>query len=445
MSTPTRPGLSAGEIRAKQKELFFPSIITYYNEPMVIDRAEGMHVWDSDDRKYLDFFGGILTVSIGHCNPKVTNAMTEQSKRLGHTSTLYASEQPIQYADRVSKMVPIPADDKGRPPKVFFTNTGTEADETALLTAKLYTKNNEIMALRYGYSGRSAVAMSLTAHGNWRHWESLGGIKHTMQAYCYRCPFGLEYPSCNIKCATDLEEKIKTETPNRIAATIAEPIQGVGGIITPPKEFFGIVAEITRKYGGLFISDEVQTGWGRTGTHWTGIEHWGVKPDIMTFAKGAANGVPIGITAARADIADSFSGLTISTFGGNPVTMAAANATLDVMEEINVLERAAVLGSRFREGLEALMDKHPIVGDVRGLGLMQGIELVKDRKTKEPAPEATNALLSTTREEGLLIGKGGLYGNVIRIAPPMILSEADLVEALGMFDRGLEKAAKIAG
>lgn len=441
-STPTRPGLSPDEVRDKQKTLLFPSIATYYSKPLVLESAEGMHVTDAEGRKYLDFFGGILTVSIGHCNDKVVKAISDQAARLGHTSTLYETEGAVSLAERLGNMMPIERPN-GKAPKVFFTNTGTEADETALLTARLHTKSNEIMALRYGYSGRSAVGMTLTSHGNWRHWgEGVPGIKHTVQAYCYRCPFGLEYPSCEVKCAKDLEEKIKTETPNKIAATLAEPIQGVGGIITPPKEFFPIVAEITRKYGGLFISDEVQTGFGRTGKYWNGIEHWGVKPDIMTFAKGAANGMPIGITIARSDVADAFSGSTISTFGGNPLTMAAAHATLDVMEEVNVLERADRLGARFRQGLESLAEKHPLIGEVRGLGLMLGVELVKDRKTKEPAPAATGALLQATMEEGLLIGKGGLYGNVIRLAPPMILSESDVDEAVGMFDRGLAKAAK---
>lgn len=446
MATPdTRAGLSPDEVRAKWKTHLFPNVANYYAKPLVLDRAEGMYVWDADGNKYLDFFGGILTVSVGHCHPKITGAISEQAKRLGHTSTLYQNEGLVALAERLGNMTPIERPD-GKPPKVFFTNSGTEADETALVTARQYTKSNEVIALRYGYSGRSALAMTLTAHGAWRHWgEGLPGIKHTVQAYCYRCPFGLTYPNCKVKCASDLEEKIKTETPNKIAAVLAEPIQGVGGIITPPKEFFPMVADITRRYGGVFISDEVQTGWGRTGKYWNGIEHWGVKPEMMTYAKGAANGMPIGITIARADVAEAFTGMSISTFGGNPLTVAATNATIDVMEEESIPDRAERLGNKFRAGLDSLMAKHAIIGDVRGMGLMQGVELVKDKTTKEPAAAAAGALLEATKEEGLLIGKGGLYGNVIRIAPPMLVSEREIDDAIDLFDKGLTKAAKTAG
>jgi 4-aminobutyrate aminotransferase len=446
MATPhTRTGLSSDEVRAKQKKHLFANVITYYSRPLVLERAEGMYVWDAEGTKYLDFFGGILTVSVGHCHPKVVGAIAEQASRLGHTSTLYQNEGMVALAERLGNKTPIERP-QGQPPKVFFTNSGTEADETALVTARHFTGNTEIMALRYGYSGRSAVAMTLTAHSAWRHWgEGVPGIKHTVQAYCYRCPFGLTYPNCQVKCATDLEEKIRTETPGRIAAILAEPVQGVGGVITPPKEYFPILADITRRYGGVFISDEVQTGFGRTGKFWNGIEHWGVKPEIMTYAKGAANGMPIGITMARADVADAFTGLTISTFGGNPLAVAAAGATLDVMEEENVPERVERLGTRFRAGLEALAEKHPVIGEVRGLGLMQGVELVKDRTTKEPAPQAAGALLEATKDEGLLIGKGGLYGNVIRLAPPMTVSERQIDDGLELIDKGLAKAAKATG
>ncbi len=440
--TTARAGLSPDEVRAKHRELLFPNVANYYQKPLVLDRADGLSVWDVEGREYLDFFGGILTVSVGHCHPRVVNAIAEQAKRLGHTSTLYQTEGLVTFAERMSRLVPIERVN-GRAPKVFLTNSGSEADETALVTARLFTGSREVMALRYGYSGRTAVGMTLTAHAGWRHWgEGVPGIKHTVQAYCYRCPFGLTYPSCEVKCARDLEEKIRTETPGKIAATLVEPIQGVGGVITPPKEFFGILAEITRKHGGLFISDEVQTGFGRTGRYWNGIEHWGVKPDLMTFAKGAANGMPIGITVARADVADAFSGSTISTFGGNPITMAAANATLDVMESEKIPERVERLGARFRAGLDGLQSKHKLIGEVRGMGLMQGLELVKDRATREPAPQETTAFLESAKDEGLLIGKGGLHGNVIRISPPMTVSERQVDDAVTMLDRALSTVEK---
>jgi len=340
-------------------------------------------------------------------------------------------------------LTPIGPDAKGRPPKVFLTNSGTEADETAVLTARLFTGHTEVIALRHGYSGRSALAMTLTAQAPWRHWgEGVPGIKHAVNAYCYRCPFGLTYPSCEVKCAQDMDAMIQTTTNGKIAALIAEPIQGVGGFITPPKEFFPMVAETVRRYGGLFICDEVQTGFGRTGTHWNGIEHWGVKPEIMTFAKGIANGMPMGATVARADVAGAFTGLTISTFGGNPVSDAASHATLDEMERIDAPGRAARLGARFRAGLDALMAKYPVIGDVRGMGLMQGIELVKDRKTKEPAPDVAVRLFEATRERGLLIGKGGLLNNVIRLSPPLIVEESEIDEALATLDQALAAATQ---
>jgi 4-aminobutyrate aminotransferase-like enzyme len=434
---------SSADIVKRHKERLYSNISNYYKNPIALDHAKGMHVWDVEGNKYLDFFGGILTVSVGHCNDKVVQAIGDQAKTLGHTSTLYPNERMVSLAERIGDMTPIPADAKGRPSKVFFTNSGTEADETAVLTARLFTGHTEVIALRHGYSGRSALAMSLTGQAPWRHWgEGVPGIKHTVNAYCYRCPFGLTYPSCELKCAQDMEAMIQTTTSGKIAALIAEPIQGVGGFITPPKEFFPIVVETARRYGGVFICDEVQSGLGRTGTHWNGIEHWGVTPEIMTFAKGIANGMPMGATVARADIADAFSGLTISTFGGNPVSDAASHATLDEMERIDAPSRAARLGARFRAGLEALQGKYDAIGDVRGMGLMQGVELVKDKKTKEPNAELTVRLFEATKERGLLIGKGGLLNNVLRLSPPLVVEESEVDDALAILDQAFAVATK---
>jgi 4-aminobutyrate aminotransferase len=240
-----------------------------------------------------------------------------------------------------------------------------------------------------------------------------------------------------VACAKDVEAVIQTTTSGQIAAFLAEPIQGVGGFITPPKEYFKIVFKIVKDYGGLFISDEVQTGWGRTGNRWFGIEQWEVTPDIITAAKGMGNGVPVGLTATRPEIAASFKGLQISTFGGNPVTSVAAKATIELIEEDRLAENAATVGGYYRQQLEALQEKHPLIGDVRGMGLMQAIELVKDRATKEPAPEATNRFMEECRKGGLLVGKGGLFGNVIRTSPPLNISKADVDEAIGIMDHAL--------
>jgi 4-aminobutyrate aminotransferase len=265
------------------------------------------------------------------------------------------------------------------------------------------------------------------------------GISHAVNPYCYRCPLHLTYPDCGVACAYDVENLIQTGTSGQIAAFIAEPIQGVGGFITPPPEYFKIVFSIVKKYGGLYISDEVQTGFGRTGKTWFGIERWEVTPDIITCAKGMANGAPVGATVTTPEITDAFQGLTISTFGGNPVTSVAARATIEVIEEESLLENAHVVGSYFRAKLEELQSKHRLIGDVRGMGLMQALELVKDRTTKEPAPEATNELLERARENGLLIGKGGLYGNVLRIAPMLNIAKSDVDEAIRLLDKSFSE------
>jgi 4-aminobutyrate aminotransferase len=255
-----------------------------------------------------------------------------------------------------------------------------------------------------------------------------------MNPYCYRCPLGLKYPDCEVACARDLEQVIQTSTSGAVAGLLAEPIQGVGGFITPPKEYFKIAFKTIKQYGGDFIADEVQTAWGRTGHKWFGIEHWEVEPDIITSAKSLGNGHPIGLTVAKPEIADSFQGLTISTFGGNPVTSVTAKAVIDLIEEDDLRTNAAVVGKYFREKLEGLKDKHDLIGDVRGMGLMQALELVKDRKTKEPATAAIAAMMEETKKRGLLIGKGGFYGNVIRMSPPLNISKADVDEAIRILD-----------
>ena len=287
--------------------------------------------------------------------------------------------------------------------------------------------------------------MTLTAHSAWK----LGGtpqpgVVHAHNAYCYRCPFGLTYPDCEIRCAQDMEELIRTTTSGKVAAFIAEPIQGVGGFITPPKEYFGIVAAIVRKHGGLFISDEVQTAWGRTGGTWFGIEQYGVTPDIITSAKGLANGFPIGITVARPDVADAMKGLTISTFGGNPIATTAGKAVLDFIEENNLRVNAAEVGAHLRQRLLELQDKHPLIGEVRGMGLLQAIELVEDRKTKAPATAATLQLMEATRENRILVGRGGLNGNALRISPPLNISKTDVDEFAERLDRSLVACAAMA-
>jgi 4-aminobutyrate aminotransferase len=424
------------EIVLANRDYLFPSIFHYYKEPLVVSHAKDQYVWDADGNQYLDFFGGIVTISVGHCNDDVNRKVHAQMDRLQHVSTVFANEPQAALAKKLATISP-----GGKLTKSFFTNSGTEANETAILTARCYTGSTEVVALRYAYHGRSSLAMGLTAQSNWRLGPvTQAGVVHAVNAYCYRCPFGLTYPSCEVKCAQDVEEVIRTTTSGRIAAFIAEPIQGVGGFVTPPKEYFPIVADIVKKYGGLFISDEVQTGWGRTGGKWFGIEQWGVQPDMITSAKGLGNGTPIGLTMARPEIADSLKGATISTFGGNPIATTAAKGVIDFIDDHNLSINAAEVGAYLHGKLQDLKAKFPIIGDVRGMGLMQAIELVEDRETKKPATAQTLALMEATRENRILLGKGGFYGNVLRISPPLNISKTDVDEFTRLLDASFVKA-----
>ena len=433
MTTPaTGKTNRSAEVVRKHREYLWPAVTNFYERPLVADRASMQHVWDIEGRRYLDFFGGILTVSVGHCHPKVTARVQEQAGRLQHLSTLYPNQQIVDLAEKIAQITP------GKLTSSFFSNSGTEANEAAVMLARMATGRFEVIALRHAYSGASQLGKTLTAHAAWRKGGVVSvGIEHAINPYCYRCPLGLKYPDCGVACANDVRNLIETSSGGSIAAFIAEPIQGVGGFITPPPEYFKIVFRAVKDYGGLFISDEVQTGFGRTGKKWFGIEQWEVTPDIITCAKGIANGTPMGATVTTAELARKFQGLTISTFGGNPVSCAAARATIEVIEEEKLLENCATMGAHFRAGLDGLAEKHKLIGEVRGKGLMLGLELVRDRKTKEPAPQETGLLLERARDNGLLIGKGGLYGNCIRLAPPLNISKADVDEAVRLLDKSL--------
>lgn len=432
--------MTKNEIILANKEFLFPAVFHYFKEPLVVARAKDQYVWDADGKQYLDFFGGIVTVSVGHCNPQVNAAVHRQFDTLQHVSTVFANEPQAALAKKIASLTP-----DRQLTKSFFTNSGSEANETAILAARCYTGNTEIVALRHSYHGRSAATMGLTGQGAWRLGPPQAGVVHAHNAYCYRCPFGLTYPNCEVRCAEDMEELIRSSTSGRVAGFIGEPIQGVGGFITPPPEYFKIVEKIVRDHGGIFISDEVQTGWGRTGNKWFGIEQWGVTPDVITGAKGLGNGSPIGLTVARPEVADSVQGLTISTFGGNPVTSTAAKAVLDFIEEQNLPANCAETGAYLRAGLEELKDKHEMIGEVRGMGLLQALELVEDRQTKTPAAAETALAMDAARQNGLLIGKGGMYGNVLRVSPPMNIGRADVDQFLTLLDKSLAACTAAAG
>jgi 4-aminobutyrate aminotransferase-like enzyme len=424
--------MTKDEIILAHKEFLFPAVFHYFKEPMVVTRAKDQYVWDADGNQYLDFFGGIVTVSVGHCNEQVNAKVHKQLDTLQHVSTVFANEPQAALAKKIASITP-----GGRLTKSFFTNSGTEANETAILAARCYTGNTEIVALRHSYHGRSSMTMGISGVSTWKLGPSQPGVVHAHNAYCYRCPFGLTYPSCEVRCAQDMEELIRTTTGGRIAGFIAEPIQGVGGFITPPKEYFQIVEKIVRGHGGVFISDEVQTGWGRTGGKWFGIEQWGVTPDILTSAKGLGNGAPIGLTVARPEVADSVKGLTISTFGGNPVTTTQAKAVIDYIEEQNLMANCAETGAYLRGKLEELKDKHELIGDVRGMGLLQAVELVEDRQSKIPAVAQTAMVMEAARQQRLLVGKGGMYGNVLRCSPPMNIGRSDVDRFIEVLDSSL--------
>ena len=435
----TAPALAKGTTSAEtvrgQREYLLPSMLHLYAEPLVLCEGEGVRVRDPEGREYLDLFSGILTTSVGHCNPRVLAAVSDQAQRLGHVSTLYATEVHVEAARKIADIAP------GALKRTFFTNSGTEAIETALMMACLATGRSEIIGLRVGYHGRSFMATSVTAHSGWRPLATpVAGIKHAQAPNPYRCPYKQPCDeSCVDKWVDDLEEVIYTTTNGRPAAFIAETIMGVAGYVVPPPGYFQKAAEVIRSYGGLFIIDEVQAGFARTGTHWFGIEHWGVEPDIIVMAKGIANGAPVGATITTDEIAEGWKGKTISTFGGNPVSMAALCATQDELRDHDAPHNAQERGDQLRAGLLEMQARHPWIGDVRGMGLMQGIELVKDPETKEPDTERTAALMEATREEGVLIGQGGLNGTVIRIGPSLLITEAEIAEGIERLGRACDR------
>jgi alanine-glyoxylate transaminase / (R)-3-amino-2-methylpropionate-pyruvate transaminase len=436
-------GPSRDEVLALRQKYLTPGLITYYQQPLLVVEGHMQYVWDETGKQYLDAFAGIVTVSVGHCHPKVVEKVREQVGKLQHTTTIYLHPTAGMLAKKLAEHMPA----SSQLTVSYFTNSGSEANEVAILSAREFTHNNEVISLRNGYHGGTQAAMGLTAHGNWKFKSSPTiNVKHGMPGYCYRCPLGLEYPSCDVKCARDLEELIRYETTGDVACFIAEPIQGVGGAVTPPPEYFKIAYEIVRRHGGLCIADEVQTGFGRTGTHYWGFENWGVTPDLVTLAKGIGNGVPLAACVTRPEIAAVMKNrVHFNTFGGNPISMTQGLATLEVIDAENIQANARVVGTHLKNRLLELQERHALIGEVRGMGLMLGVELVRDRETKEPATKETARLLELAKERGLLIGKGGLMGNTLRIKPPMCLTKTDADFLADCLDEVLEKIGQEAG
>jgi len=429
-------GPNREQILNLRREYLNPGIFLFYSEPVCIVEGFMQYLWDETGKRYLDAFAGIATVSVGHCHPKITERLREQIGRIVHTTTIYLHPNVVQFAEALARRMPEGSDLK----MSYFVNSGSEANDLAILMARLFTSNHDVLSLRNAYHGGSSVPMSLTAVGTWKFpVTNLPNVKHVVPGYCYRCPFGLTYPACDLKCARSAEDVIRHETSGQVACFIGEPIQGVGGVVQPPPEYFKIVYDIVRRHGGICIADEVQTGFGRTGEHYWGFQNYDVVPDMVTMAKGIGNGMPLGACTTRPEIAEHMKRrVHFNTFGGNPVSALAGLATLEVIDQENLQENARQVGGYLKGKLLELQQKHALIGEVRGLGLMLGVELVRDRQTREPATAETARLLDETKQRGLLLGKGGLYGNVLRIKPPMCITRADCDFLVDCLDDCLE-------
>ncbi|MEM6750949.1 MAG: aspartate aminotransferase family protein [Planctomycetota bacterium] len=431
-------GPSRDEVLALRQQYVNPGVLTYYREPLMLVEGNMQYLWDETGKRYLDAFAGIVTVSVGHCHPHVAEAVKKQAGELQHATTIYLHPTLPRFAEKLASKMPtnphgVPLD------KTYFTNSGSEANELAVLMAREFTGRHDVIALRNAYHGGTPNTMGMTAHGTWRFpTNQVAGIHHTQAGYCYRCPFGLKYPSCGLKCAHDVENVIAYQTSGEVACFIGEPIQGVGGAVVPPKEFFQVVYDIVRKHGGLCIADEVQGGFGRTGENYWAHQYFDVKPDFVAMAKGIGNGAPLAAVTTTTDIAQTMTRrIHFNTYGGNPVSMASGLATLEVIDAEDIQTNAKQIGGYLKEGLLELQDKHELIGDVRGLGLMLGVELVTDRKAKTPASAEAADLMELSRERGLILGKGGLYGNTMRIKPPMCLTRDDAGFLLAVLDECL--------
>jgi alanine-glyoxylate transaminase / (R)-3-amino-2-methylpropionate-pyruvate transaminase len=423
-------GPGAAETLALRRQYLNPAIFLYYKNPIMLVEGAMQYVWDDTGKRYLDAIGGIVTVSVGHCHPHVVAAANQQNELLQHSTTLYLHPNVALYAQKLASKMP------GDLKVCYFVNSGSEANDLALLMARAATGNYDAIALRNGYHGGNASGMGMTAQNTWKYNVPHSfGVHHALAPYPYRGPFGYDDPDAGQKYANDVKDIIDTATPGKIAAFIAESIQGVGGFVEFPQGYLKHAYEYVRAAGGVCIADEVQTGFGRTGGHYWGFETQDVIPDIVTMAKGIGNGCPLAAVVTTPKIAQSLLGkVHFNTFGGNPVVSAIGKAVLEVIDEENLQGNALKTGNIILAGLQKLKEMHNIIGDVRGRGLMLGIELVKDRTTKTPASAECAQVLENTRELGLLVGKGGLWGQTIRFAPPMCITRSDAEFALAVLD-----------
>ena len=415
-------GPTIEEVMDQRKRYLTPSLLTYYQKPIMVVEGSMQYVYDEQGRRYLDAFGGIVSISVGHCHPYVVQKIREQLETLQHTTTIYLHPVVSEYAQALAEKLP------GELSVCYLVNSGSEANDLALLMARLYTGNYDVIGLRNAYHGGSASTMGLTAQSSWKYnYPHSFGIHHAIFPDPYRGAWGHDDPDAGAKYADDIKNLIEFATSGRVAAFFAESIQGVGGAVVYPDGYLINAFQHCRKAGGICIADEVQTGFGRTGSHYWGFETQGVIPDIVTMAKGIGNGVPLAAVVTTPEIAQTLTQrIHFNTFGGNPVSCAAGKAVLEVIDREKLQLNSMEVGNYLINGLKGLMEKNDIIGDVRGKGLMIGIELVKDRRSKEPAKQECARVFERTKELGLLVGKGGLYSNVLRIKPPMCITRADV-------------------
>jgi 4-aminobutyrate aminotransferase-like enzyme len=423
--------------RDRRRHLFAAQA-SIYREPLTLTHGQGARVCDDAGREYVDAFGGIATSTLGHNHPALVSAIADQASKIVHTSTLYDNEPMLDLVEALADAAP------SGMTKVFLANSGSEANEMAALVATHARKSSEVLALQHAYHGRTSYTVAMAGMSNWRNFgPQSSGVTFVPNPYCYRCPLGLEYPSCEIACAKAVRRTIETETSGSPAALIAETVAGVGGIIAPPLEYFRVLQETLAPFGTLIIADEVQTAWGRLGDGLFAMpSSYGIVPDIITSAKGLGSGVPISVVITRPEIADAFAGPHINTFGGNPLSARAALVTLETIEREQLVANARRQGAAMLAALGEMRGRFPLIGDVRGRGLMLGVELVKDRATKEPASAEAVAVTEAMRERGVLIGRGGRWGSVLRIQPPLVFGDAETSEMLTALETSLAEVSR---
>ena len=407
-------GPSYEDVLKLKNRFVTPTFIPYYKKPLMIVEGSMQYLFDHTGRRYLDVIGGIVTISVGHCHPYVVQKMKEQMERLQHITQIYLHPNIAKYAEMMA----------------------------GKLMARLYTGNYDVVGLRNAYHGGSASTMQLTAHSTWKYnYPHSFGVHHAINPDPYRGPWGHDDPKAGEKYAAEIQNLIDYATPGKVAGFFAESIQGVGGAVVYPDNFLKNAYKVIREAGGVCIADEVQTGFGRTGTHYWGFQNQGVIPDIVTMAKGIGNGAPLAAVVTTPKIANALANrIHFNTFGGNPVSCAAGMAVLEVIDREKLQKNSLERGKQLMDGYRKLMAKHDLIGDVRGRGLMTGIELVKDRKTKEPATAECLQVFERLRDLGLLTGKGGLRGNTLRLKPPMCITRADVDFAIEVLDIALSGA-----